>query len=76
MHDHCLGQVDAKTDALIQATVRECFGGSTVLIIAHRLSTLRHVDRIIAMDDGSVRRDGKPAEFLSDLGDEAKARSG
>ena len=39
--------------------------GRTVLAIAHRLSTLRHFDRIIVMDRGRIVDDGTPAELAA-----------
>ena len=43
-----------RTDELIQATIRKEFAGCTLLVIAHRLSTVLDSDKILVMDDGSV----------------------
>jgi ATP-binding cassette subfamily B protein len=43
-------------------------GGKTVLVIAHRLSTLLHMDRIIVFDQGVIMEDGTHAELLANNG--------
>ena len=43
-------------------------GGKTVLVIAHRLSTLLHMDRIIVFDQGVIVEDGTHAELLANNG--------
>ena len=42
--------------------------GKTVIAIAHRLSTLREMDRIVVMHRGKVIEQGKPAELLKKKG--------
>ena len=59
-----LPQVDSKTDALIQDTIRHHFATATVIVIAHRLTTLAHMDRIVQLDAGAVVRDGPPSAFI------------
>lgn len=51
------GQVDSRTDALIQDTLATQFRHATVLEIAHRVSTLDACDRIITVDHGRVVAD-------------------
>jgi ABC-type multidrug transport system fused ATPase/permease subunit len=57
-------QVDTRTDALMQDTIRHHFARSTVIVIAHRLSTLGHMDRIIKLDQGTVVQEGPPSAFV------------
>jgi len=43
--------------------IRDLKGSKTVLIIAHRMSTITHCDRIYAIDQGEILNSGKPEEF-------------
>ena len=56
--------VDRKTDALIQGTVRSAFAGCTVLTIAHRLDTILHSDRVLVLAAGQVAEYGPPGKLL------------
>ncbi len=38
--------------------------GRTTFIVAHRLSTVRHADRVVVLDDGAVLEEGPPSELL------------
>ncbi|KAH7027455.1 P-loop containing nucleoside triphosphate hydrolase protein [Microdochium trichocladiopsis] len=61
--DEATSAVDMNTDALIQRSIREEFGGSTLLVIAHRLSTIADFDRILVLSDGKVAEYGSPKEL-------------
>ncbi|KAJ1327578.1 ATP-binding cassette subfamily C (CFTR/MRP) member 1 [Microdochium nivale] len=61
--DEATSAVDMSTDALIQRSIREEFGGSTLLVIAHRLSTIADFDRILVLSDGKVAEYGSPSEL-------------
>jgi len=61
--DEATSAVDMTTDALIQRSIREEFGGSTLLVIAHRLSTIADFDRILVLSDGLVAEYGTPQEL-------------
>ncbi|XP_037583081.2 ATP-binding cassette sub-family C member 3-like [Dermacentor silvarum] len=64
--DEATSQMDGDTDRLIQTTLREAFGNSTLIAIAHRIHTVLDYDRILVMDDGRVREYDTPASLLSD----------
>jgi len=54
LFDDCFSALDAGTDARLRAALRAETGRSTVLIVAQRVSTIMHADRIIVLDDGQV----------------------
>ncbi|XP_054158180.1 ATP-binding cassette sub-family C member 4-like [Oppia nitens] len=62
--DEATANVDHKTDALIQRTVRENFADCTVLTIAHRLNTIIDSDRVLVLDSGRIMEFGVPYELL------------
>lgn len=53
-----------KNDALIQEVIQKNFTESTVLTIAHRLSTLKNVDKILVLGEGKVLEWGTPKDLL------------
>lgn len=66
--DEATSNVDTETEALIQKTMLELIKGRTSIVIAHRLSTLRHVDKILALKNGEVAEFGTRRELLKRKG--------
>ena len=62
--DEATSALDAESDAAITANMPKIAEGRTVIIIAHRLSTLRSADRIITMENGKVVEDGPHEELM------------
>lgn len=62
--DEATAALDAQSEAEVQAAIERLEENRTVLCVAHRLSTLANMDRIIVLADGRVREDGSFAELL------------
>ncbi len=65
--DDCLSAVDTQTEEAILSNLKRIMAGKTSLIISHRISTIKHADRIIVLEDGTVRETGTH-ESLIELG--------
>ena len=64
--DEATSALDAESERFIQRAIDELFRERTVIIIAHRLSSIRHADRIVVMDAGAIAAVGKHAQLLND----------
>lgn len=62
--DEATSQLDSVTESLIQSSLWELMQNKTTIIIAHRLSTLLHMDRILVFDQGKIVEDGTHGELL------------
>lgn len=62
--DDSTSAVDTKTDAFIQKSFAEFIPDTTKIIIAQRVSSVQHADRIVVMDDGKIAACGKHDELL------------
>lgn len=66
--DEATSAVDNETERVIGLALQEARQGRTVLIVAHRLSTIRHADRIIAVGQGRLLEDGDHDSLLAQGG--------
>lgn len=62
--DEALGQVDSITEQKIFEAVKDLAKNKTLIVIAHRISTVAKLDRIFVLDDGKIIAEG-PHEFLT-----------
>ncbi|MFO0594447.1 MAG: ABC transporter ATP-binding protein [Myxococcaceae bacterium] len=63
--DEPTSALDADTEREVQAGLEELMKGRTTLVIAHRLSTVRHADRIVVLDQGQVAEEGRHDELVA-----------
>ncbi len=63
--DEATSALDAESEAWVQRALQNLMAGRTALIIAHRLSTVRHADRVIVMDGGKIVETGTHGELLA-----------
>lgn len=66
--DEATSQLDSLTERYIQESVWELMQSKTTIIIAHRLSTLLNMDRILVFDQGKIVEDGTHTELLAKNG--------
>jgi ATP-binding cassette subfamily B protein len=66
--DEATSQLDSVTESHIQESLWDLMQGKTTIVIAHRLSTLLHMDRILVFDRGKIVEDGTHQELLSQAG--------
>lgn len=62
--DEATSSLDNASEHLVQQALTNLYGNMTVIIIAHRLSTVRHADWLVVLDGGEMVESGKPAELL------------
>ena len=62
--DEATASLDAESERLVQQAIDEASRDRTVLVIAHRLATVRQADRILVIEDGEVRAEGTHEELL------------
>jgi len=66
--DEVTSGLDLESEHKVQQALQRLMKGKTVLIIAHRLSTVRQADRILVMEQGQIVEQGKHEELMSEQG--------
>lgn len=63
--DEATSALDNKTEQLVSESIKSLSGKKTVIIIAHRLSTVEHCDRVYLLDEGKLIKTGKFTEVIN-----------
>jgi subfamily B ATP-binding cassette protein MsbA len=63
--DEPTAALDTESEKLVIEALRQLMKGRTVLTVAHRLSTIRHADRILVLKDGVVAEQGTHDELVA-----------
>lgn len=63
--DEATNSLDANNESIIMNNLQSFYQGKTVLVVAHRLSTVRHADKIIVLDHGKVIEEGTHEELTA-----------
>ena len=63
--DEATSALDNESERLVQEALQRLMKGRTTLIVAHRLSTIEHADRVVVMERGRIIEQGPPAALLA-----------
>jgi ATP-binding cassette subfamily B protein len=66
--DEATANIDSETESLIQTSLEKMMAVNTMLVVAHRLSTIQHADTIIVMQKGEIKEMGNHQELLKQKG--------
>jgi ATP-binding cassette subfamily B protein/subfamily B ATP-binding cassette protein MsbA len=66
--DEPTSALDGESEALVVASVTELMRDRTTIVVAHRLSTVQQMDRVMVIEDGAVKEQGSPADLLNSQG--------
>jgi ATP-binding cassette, subfamily B, multidrug efflux pump len=66
--DEATANIDSETEAIIQHSLEKMMSIATMIIVAHRLSTIQHSDRIIVMQKGEIKETGTHQALLNQRG--------
>ena len=64
MLDEATSALDSESERLVQEALARLMAGRTCIVVAHRLSTVASLDRIVVLDDGRVVEDGPHAQLI------------
>jgi ABC-type multidrug transport system fused ATPase/permease subunit len=74
--DEPTSALDVESEARVVSSLFALMRGRTTLMVAHRLSTIRRVDKILVVDDGRITEEGAPDDLLAQQGYYARVVTG
>lgn len=66
--DEATSSIDTETEKIIQNKMKDILKGKTSIIVAHRLSTIKHCDKIVLIENGNILEQGTHLELLDKRG--------
>ena len=66
--DEATANIDTETESIIQQSLEKIKSIGTMLIVAHRLSTIQHCDKIFVLQDGKIIESGSHQDLLKNKG--------
>ena len=66
--DEATSALDSESESLVQSALQNLMTGRTVVVIAHRLSTVRRADRIVVLENGTIADIGRHEDLMKKLG--------
>ncbi|HTZ96803.1 MAG TPA: ABC transporter ATP-binding protein [Terriglobales bacterium] len=66
--DEATSALDSESESLVQSALQNLMTGRTVVVIAHRLSTVRRADRIVVLENGTISDIGRHEELMKKIG--------
>jgi ABC-type multidrug transport system fused ATPase/permease subunit len=66
--DEATSALDTESEHAVQQAINRLMEGRTTLVVAHRLSTIRHADRIVVLDQGNIVEEGDHEALMARKG--------
>ena len=62
--DEATNSLDASNETIILENLQHFLNGKTIVVVAHRLSTVKNADKIVVLEDGEIVEEGTHAELV------------